>query len=185
MHGNRQRPTAAGKGKWRRGLCLGIALLAAGAAPAPAADPSTREAIRQMEQGLDAVRPAPPYSWAYPAPWWGQYPACPPGYPCPPAAPQPYWPGTPYPPAAAPPQPSPYPMQVNPAGRLLILVNPVDAEVYVDGVRLQQREDLSYEVGLLAGPHQIDVRKDGYKTFSKRLEILPGGGMYVPIALEK
>jgi hypothetical protein len=82
-------------------------------------------------------------------------------------------------------QQSPYPMQVNPAGRLLILVNPVDAEVYVDGVRLQQRDDLSYEVGLLAGPHQLDVRKDGYKAFSKRLDILPGGGMYVPIALEK
>jgi hypothetical protein len=166
-------------------LLLWFALPWVWSTPAHAADPHTKEAVRQMEEGLQAVRPAPPYSWAYPAPWWGQYPAaCPPGYSCPPIGPQPYWPAAPYPAAPAEP-PSPYPARVNPAGRLLILVNPVDAEVYVDGVRLQQRADLSYEIGLLAGPHQLDVRKEGYKALSKRLDVAPGGGMYLPIALEK
>jgi hypothetical protein len=94
-------------------------------------------------------------------------------------------PVVPYPPAQQEQPASPYPMQVNPAGRVLILVNPVDAEVYVDGVRLRQQDDLSYEVGLLAGPHHVDVKKDGYKPFSRKVDIVPGSGMYLPIALEK
>ncbi|MFB3819032.1 MAG: hypothetical protein ACE147_15320 [Candidatus Methylomirabilales bacterium] len=190
MYGNRTQATSSGRRPATSGgrpavFLLGFVLLWIWSSPGEPADPHTKEAIRQMEEGLHAVRPAPPPPWVYPAPWWAQYPAaCPPGYACPPVAPQPYWPATPYP-MPAPQAGSVYPAAVNPAGRLLILVNPVDAEVYVDGVRLQQREDLSYEVGLLAGPHQLEVRKDGYKAFSKRLDILPGGGMYVPIALEK
>jgi hypothetical protein len=166
------------------------------ASAALAADAATSEAMRQSEQARRAVQWPSPYAWGYPGPWWG-WPgpgpaACAPGQPCPPAYPYPPPAAAPYPGVPVAPYPqapqapaSPYPMHVNPAGRMLILVNPVDAEVYVDGVRLQQQSDLSYEVGLLAGPHQVDVKKDGYKAYSRRVDIVPGGGMYLPIALEK
>lgn len=141
-----------------------------------AVDPSTKEAIQQSEEGLRETRRAikTPTGAPVPAPsWWGW-----------PAYPYPQAPGAPYPQM---PQPSasPYPIPVNPAGRVLILVNPVDAEVYVDGVRLQQQADLSYEIGLLAGPHHLQVRKEGFQPYSQRLEIVPGSGLYLPIALEK
>ena len=177
-----------------RRLVLGLLGLLAFASPLGAADAPTAEAMRQAEEAKRAARLPSPYYWGQPGPWWTGWspyqPGCAPGQPCPIA---PYPPGqvAPYPggPAPMPAQsqaPVPQsPVRVNPAGRLLILVNPVDAEVYLDGVRLQQQSDLSYEVGLLAGPHQLDIKKDGYKAYSQRVEILPGAGIYLPIALEK
>jgi hypothetical protein len=189
---NRERPRAA------------LALLLAGAtllpaATALAADPHTTEAIRQAEEARRAVQWPSPYAWGSPGPWsgWPAYPpaACTPGLPCPSAYPYPPPSVAPYPgapvapvmpyPAPPPPAASPYPIPANPAGRVLILVNPVDAEVYVDGVRLQQRSDLSYEVGLLAGPHRVDVKKDGYRPYSRKVDVAPGGGLYLPIGLEQ
>jgi hypothetical protein len=67
----------------------------------------------------------------------------------------------------------------------VILTNPIDADVYVDGVRLQRQPNLSYDVGLLAGSHQVDIRREGFKPFSYKVEIPPGGGMVLPVELEK
>ncbi len=146
--------------------------------PLFAADQRTNEAIKQAEEGVrDTKRMIQPHPM--PFPWWGW----PYGYP---PASQPPYPGMVTPSSQIPPPPaSPYHIPVNPAGRVLILVNPVDAEVYVDGVRLQQQADLSYEIGLLAGPHRVDVKKDGHKPYSQRLDIVAGSGLYLPIALEK
>lgn len=172
-----------------RSCLLAAAFLCLSDSSVWAAAEKTKEAMRLAEGGLGAVGGVPVFPWAYPYPfpWWGWAPFPP---PYPPYQPYPSYAPSPYPlypsnPQGAPGSQSPYPVKVNPAGRLLILVNPVDAEVYVDSIRLQQRQDLSYEVGLLAGPHQVDVKSDGYKPFSQKLDIPPGGGVYLPIALEK
>lgn len=171
------------------GLLLGGLGVVTIVAPLWAADAPTAEAIRQAEEARQRAQLPSPYSWGPRVLWWT---GCPPGQPCQlpsyPAVPPPPPPYSNAPAPVVPPPPppaSPYPIRVNPAGRLLVLVNPVDAEVYLDGVRLQQQADLSYEVGLLAGFHQLEVKKDGYKAHSERVEILPGTGLYLPIALEK
>ncbi|MFZ5877662.1 MAG: PEGA domain-containing protein [Nitrospirota bacterium] len=85
--------------------------------------------------------------------------------------PYPYYPWPPqsyYPPAAEPRS------SLIPAGRLYVMVDPVDAEVLVDGLRLRQNNDLSYEVGLLVGPHTLTVRAEGYDAYEEAIEI-PGG----------
>ncbi|HLE59953.1 MAG TPA: PEGA domain-containing protein [Thermoanaerobaculaceae bacterium] len=131
-------------------------------------------------RGLETVGGfPPPPAWApYYPPWWGWGWGGPGPYPPPPYLSQPYLqPGAPTPPA--------YPLQVKPAGRLVVLTNPIDADVYVDGVRLQQQPNLSYDVGLLAGPHQVDIRREGFKPFSYKADIPPGGGIVLPVELEK
>lgn len=76
-----------------------------------------------------------------------------------------YYPSTP---------PQTYSSPLIPAGRLILLVDPVSAEVMVDGLILTQRSDLSYEVGLLVGIHRIMVQEEGYGTYEEAIDI-PGG----------
>jgi hypothetical protein len=80
---------------------------------------------------------------------------------------------------------SPYPATVKAAGRVMIHVDPVDAEVYLDGLKLQQMQDLSYQIVLLSGNHTLLVKKDGYKEQSHNIEVPAGGGIIVPVELEK
>lgn len=115
------------------------------------------------ELSVEAPSYGPPpagtiYGGPYPPPY-GYYPY--PYYPWPP--PQSY-----SPPASEPRS------QLIPAGRLIILADPVDAEVLVDGLRLRQNNDLSYEVGLLVGKHTLTVRADGYDPYEEAVDI-PGG----------
>lgn len=58
-----------------------------------------------------------------------------------------------------------------PAGRLLVLVDPVEAEVYVDGYPLKRHADLSYEVGLLEGEYLLEVRAVGYQAYEQIIQI--------------
>ncbi len=67
-----------------------------------------------------------------------------------------------------------YRSQLIPAGRLILMVDPVSAEVFVDGLRLTQRSDLSYEVGLLVGEHAVTVSAEGYEPYDETIDI-PGG----------
>jgi hypothetical protein len=46
-------------------------------------------------------------------------------------------------------------------GQIIILTDPVSAEVFLNGLRLNQRNDLSYAVGLLGGPHRVKVEAEG------------------------
>lgn len=98
------------------------------------------------------------YGGPYPPPY-GYYPY--PYYPWPP--PQSY-----SPPASAP------RTHLISAGRLMVMVDPVAAEVLVDGLRLRQNNDLSYEVGLLVGTHTLTVRAEGYDPYKEAVDV-PGG----------
>jgi hypothetical protein len=93
-----------------------------------------------------------------------------------------------YPPYYYPPYlrdvPSPYPDNVKAAGRLLIQVEPHDAEVLVDGYPLGQRADLTYEVGLLVGVHRVEARKEGFKPYAAEIEIQAAVRTLVTITLE-
>lgn len=80
---------------------------------------------------------------------------------------------------------SPYPKDIKPAGRVLIRVEPIDAEVYMDGMRLNQMPDLSYQIALFAGKHNLSVMKKGYKDYSGEIIVPAGGGVVVPVVLEK
>lgn len=68
------------------------------------------------------------------------------------------------------------------AGRVSIVVQPLDAQVFVDGYQLTKQDDLTYEIGLLTGIHKVEVRREGYKTQS--IEVLVEAGRTVPLAIE-
>lgn len=78
---------------------------------------------------------------------------------------------------------SPYDsLEVKQAGRLSIVVQPFDANVFVDGYQLKQREDLTYEIGLLTGVHKVEAKKEGYKPYS--IEVVVEAGRVIPLAIE-
>lgn len=115
---------------------------------------------------------APPGSYLYGGPYppphayYYSYP-----YPAPPS----------YPPPAVAPAPLEQPRYD--AGHVIVLVDPVGAEVYFDGLRLKQRDDLSYAVAVLEGRHVVKVAAQGYKTYEKPIEVLGGRGMFVTVRL--
>jgi hypothetical protein len=161
---DRERLPVRSRGTRRTVLALGLLAVAAQAA--------WSAEIRLSEQGkkgrsaaelsVEAPSYGPPpagtiYGGPYPPPY-GYYPYS--YYPWPP---QGYYPPTPVPGS-----------QLIPAGRLYVMVDPVDAEVSVDGLRLRQNNDLSYEVGLLVGQHTLTVRAEGYDPYEEAVDV-PGG----------
>lgn len=99
----------------------------------------------------------------------------PPPYPY--YAPYPYYGYVPQPPAPQPPQHSEI-------GHLIIVVEPVGAQVSLDGVRLAQRPDLSYAVGVLEGPHRLRVSADGFEPHERPLDVRGGVGSILTIRLQ-
>lgn len=136
--------------------------------------------------GIGAEAPGygpPPRGFLYGGPYPPPYPYYPyPYYPWPPGGnypPPPFY-GHPY---EYP--PNEYDEELIPAGRLSLLVDPVDAKVFVDGLRLQQRSDLSYEVGLLVGEHTVRVQAEGYEPYERTVKIQPARQLYMTIRLER
>lgn len=70
------------------------------------------------------------------------------------------------------------------AGRLMFLVDPVQAEAFVNGYRLSRHADLSYEISLLAGEHHLEVRAEGYEPHQRTIEIRGGEQIRLIIYLE-
>lgn len=70
-----------------------------------------------------------------------------------------------------------------PVGQVIILADPVSAEVFLDGLRLTQRDDLSYAVGLLEGRHKVKVQAEGYVAYDKTVDVLGGRGKFLTIRL--
>ena len=130
---------------------------------------------------LDAQRAPAPWAYAYPP-----YPAPHPAFPAVPTypafgAPMPYVPlGSPYPP----PPVEVRGIELKPGGRLVIEVEPKDADVYVDGMRLTVRGEHGFEMGLLAGRHRVDVRGAGMGPWSQDVDVPGGGGLLIKVELE-
>lgn len=131
--------------------------------------------------GFDFNRPPGYWPYGYP-PYPAPHPAFP-AYPIHPSygAPMPYVPfGGSY---AAPPLEI-RAMELKPGGRIVIEVEPEDAVVFVDAMRLTTRNEYGYEIGLLAGRHRIDVRRRDMRPWSQDVEVPPGGGLLLSVKLE-
>jgi hypothetical protein len=126
--------------------------------------------------------------YAFPPSGFAPYPPYPPGHPA--------FPVAPFHPAYSAPAPyvplgSPYPappveirgIELKPGGRLVIEVEPRDAEVYVDGMRLTNRSEQGFDLGLLAGRHRVDVRRPGSEPWGQEVDVPPGGGLLITIEL--
>jgi len=71
-------------------------------------------------------------------------------------------------------------------GTLNLRVQPGDATVQIDGERWDSPEGGSrLVVQLAAGPHRIDVRKDGYRPYSTTIQIRPGEPQTINVSLPR
>lgn len=161
---------------------IALAALLAVAMPAGADKLKLQKDGKTVELNAQAPSYGPPptghiYGGSYPAP----YPYYPYGWPPPYMYAQP--PGENRMPPA--PQDHASGQEQIPVGQIIILTDPVSAEVFLDGLRLTQRDDLSYAVGLLEGQHKVKVQAGGYATYDKNLNILGGRGMFLTIRLNR
>jgi hypothetical protein len=71
------------------------------------------------------------------------------------------------------------------ASSVAIRVQPADAEIFIDGERWTGGGDERLVVQLAPGSHQIEVRKDGYRTFMTSVTVRPGETAPLNISLGK
>lgn len=86
--------------------------------------------------------------------------------------------------------PSSQPFGVQPytgpkAGHIQLVIDPVDAQVFIDGHEVKQQSDLTFVVNLLEGRHRLQVARDGYKPYDQPLDVPGGGGFVLAVQLEK
>lgn len=72
-----------------------------------------------------------------------------------------------------------------PAGRLQLWVDPVQAQAFIGGYALERHSDLSYEVGLLEGEHQVEVTAEGFEPYRRIVVIRGGERVRLTIRLER
>ena len=76
------------------------------------------------------------------------------------------------PPPAAPPMPVAAPVVARPSGDVIVQVDPPDAIVRVDGVRIVEASGSPFvRTNLLVGPHLIEVEREGYVSWSQRIDV--------------
>lgn len=69
-------------------------------------------------------------------------------------------------------------------GTVVVRVQPADAEIYIDGERWRAPEGLDeVTVRLAAGPHRVEVRKPGHRTFAADVTIAAGATETVNVSL--
>jgi PEGA domain-containing protein len=94
-----------------------------------------------------------------------------------------------YPPDEASPPPSPRRRERAPAGdfgSVAIRVQPADAEVLIDGERWdapQGGDRLIVQLG--EGEHRIEIRKEGYRTYSTSIRLLQGETVPLNVSLSR
>jgi hypothetical protein len=128
---------------------------------------------------LNAQAPSygpPPTGYIYGGPYPAPYPYSPYGWP------PPYMYAPPPGDTRAPPSPEVGQEHI-PVGQIIILTDPVSAEVFLDDLRLTQRDDLSYAVGLLEGAHKVKVQAKGYVAYDKTIDVIGGRGKFLTIRL--
>jgi len=90
--------------------------------------------------------------------------------------PRPAWP--PKPPAAA--------VAATGYGALAIRVQPVDAELLIDGQRWERSSDREpLVVQLAAGEHMVEVRREGYRSYTRQVEIKGGETSPINVSLSR
>jgi hypothetical protein len=92
--------------------------------------------------------------------------------------------GTFIPPRTPAPMPPPRAAQEPPArihglGTLSVRVQPIDAEVWIDGERWASSDGGRYVVQVPAGAHRVEVVRGGYRTYSTELRV--GDGETTPL----
>jgi hypothetical protein len=92
-----------------------------------------------------------------------------------------------YPPGYYPPTPDTYQSakRVKGSGWIFIEVEPSEAAVYIDGHKLEPREDNTYEEGVLAGRHKVEAKKGGYRDYMRFIDVHPGTKENLTINLRK
>ena len=71
-------------------------------------------------------------------------------------------------------------------GTIAVKFQPADAEVLIDGELWQGADqDRRLLVSLPAGPHRVEVRKPGHKSFSTDVDVTPGETTTVNVSLSK
>ena len=66
---------------------------------------------------------------------------------------------------------------------MVLVVEPGIAEVSIDGYRLSQSKNLSYEMGLLVGRHRVEARAEGYEVYQKEVDIAAAQRVFLLIKL--
>jgi hypothetical protein len=71
------------------------------------------------------------------------------------------------------------------SGWIFIEVEPPEAAVFIDGHKLEPREDNTYEEGVLAGRHKVEAKKGGYRDYMRFVDVHPGAKESLTINLRK
>lgn len=71
------------------------------------------------------------------------------------------------------------------AGQIRLIIDPVDAKVFIDGQEVGQQPDLSYVVNLLEGRHRLQIAREGFKPHDQPLDVPGGGGFVLTVQMEK
>jgi hypothetical protein len=81
-------------------------------------------------------------------------------------------------------QPPPRRGEATEFGTLSLRVQPADAEITIDGERWDSPEGGSrLIVQLAAGPHRIEVQKEGLRTYTSTVTVRPGETQALNISL--
>jgi hypothetical protein len=77
--------------------------------------------------------------------------------------------------------------RVLPSGWLRIQVEPVDAEVVIDGltIPIDMGSGISDSMGLLIGFHQVEVRKPGLQPYRSEVEIKQARETFLQLRLSQ
>jgi hypothetical protein len=72
------------------------------------------------------------------------------------------------------------------AGEIRVQVKPAGAQVFVDGVKVTEKDaDHAYITGVLTGHHTVEVRADGYTPHSQKVIVETAQTTSVVVELEK
>jgi hypothetical protein len=77
------------------------------------------------------------------------------------------------------------PAQSGEYGSLAVRVQPLDAEVFVDGEAWQSPDAGSITLQLSEGVHRVEVRKQGYRTYSAEVRVRRGDSTSVNVSLSR
>jgi hypothetical protein len=70
-------------------------------------------------------------------------------------------------------------------GSMAVRVQPLDAEVFVDGEAWQSPQAGSITLQLSEGVHRVEVRKQGYRTYSAEVRVRRGDSTSVNVSLSR